>query len=377
MKPTSAVIAFICIVFSLIGCKQKEIVDSESELILKASSYYVDLGDIVNFKVLVDGFETGANAEIYYEEGINSGMVKNKQFEFTKVGEFLFYAQTGSKKSPKIIVRVKNSVAAILADPQPDNFNGTTFVKKVIAVEGTMVTCRVCPNMIKSIHDFKKEKDADQVIFASGVMLDGTVMNSPAGQFLLALLPIENYPHLNINLSELEEDNNSGNISVEWIKDETSRHINIPAKTNITVSSYYNSDNNILEVKSNVKFAQDGMYKIGVLVLEDSIYSVQQDQTGLNATGYMNTHYDVIRGASLTPDILAPFETFNYHKAGDIDSYICEFTINGPSLDNPTYLLRLDQSKVVVFTYDVARKMVDNAVVCPVGFSHSYQYKEN
>ena len=85
----------------------------------------------------------------------------------------------------------------------------------------------------------------------------------------------------------------------------------------------------------------------------------------------------MIRGASLTPDIWAPFETFNYHKAGDIDSYICEFTINGPSLDNPTYLLRLDQSKVVVFTYDVARKMVDNAVVCPVGFSHSYQYKEN
>ena len=91
----------------------------------------------------------------------------------------------------------------------------------------------------------------------------------------------------------------------------------------------------------------------------------------------MNTNYDGIRGASLTPDIVAPFETFNYHQAGDIDSYICEFTINGPSLDNPTYLLRLDQSKVVVFTYDVARKMVDNAVVCPVGFSHSYQYKEN
>ena len=293
MKQLTILLAFTTIMLAFVGCDKKEVTGDVNEITLIASANKAEIGDIVTFTVIGDEKDITTNANIYYEEDNNKGTVTDATFNVEKGGIYNFYAQYGDATSSKSILRVKNNVATIPNDPNENNYEGSSFLKRILAVQSTGIGCGYCPYMIKVIHGYKSENNADLVVFAAAHNFGSSVMNNSGGWRIDSLIKPSGYPQMTINLSKASSDKISSTVSVSWINSKLNEHISTNAKTNITVGSGYNASDKTIDVKVNVKFSEEGDFRVSVWLLEDSIYVKKSDHTVLNNDDSTKTQYKV------------------------------------------------------------------------------------
>ena len=376
MKKINTLLAILIVIFASTGCnKEREIEETIKEIRLVASANSADIGDIVTFQVFANNKEITNSCNLYFEENLNKGYVLDGSYKFTKNGEYKFFAQHGRLTSQYVIIRTKNYVDLLPEDSEPDNFNFIEFPRKILAINHTSVDCGYAPHLNKLIEDFKGDNLSKNIFFIKAIDFGGKLESSSTNTHIDNMLYNMSHPSLSINLGQRKLDSELDPITFDWLRMAVINEMNRNTYTNIAVGSSYDKETKTIDVKCNVKFALKSNYRIGVLLLEDGIECVQQDDTGLNSDGSMNIHNNVIRGSSVSPDIITQFDNNKkVYNEGEIATYSCKIRIGKFDQYNDITINNIDKTKLLIFT--TISGVIDNVVVCRIGEQVGFRYTD-
>lgn len=245
--------------------------------------------DVATIKVLVDGKDVTAEAEIYNDKNELMNLAGG-QFVATKNGEYKFWATYGTYSTfdKKLddnglftIKAISVPVPEAVEDPQPDK---TSFEHRAFLVQYTGTGCGYCPYMIKIL----KELSAENVIPEKAVLAAVHAYNSNDPAFI-AGPTVSNYPFLHLDLVN----GFSHTQGKEALKGLVNQSVAGAAKAGVAVNSELYDDGTLV-LKVSVKAAVDGIFNVGAWLLQDNIFGVQTDKDLVGDASY-NTHHNCVR----------------------------------------------------------------------------------
>lgn len=247
--------------------------------------------DVATIKVLVDGKDVTAEAEIYNEkrELVN---LAGGQFVATKNGEYKFWATYGTYSTfdKKLddnglftIKAISVPVPDAVEDPQPDK---TSFEHRAFLVQYTGTGCPNCPRMTKILKDIKGEG----VIPEKAVLTAVHAYNSNDPAYISAP-SVSNYPFLHVDLVNGFSHAQGAAVLKSLINESVAGS----AKAGVAVNPvFYEGKDSTLVLKVSVKAAADGIFNVGAWLLQDNIYGIQSNNTNDIDDAY-NKHHNCVR----------------------------------------------------------------------------------
>ena len=255
-----------------------------------------------------------------------------------------------------------DNVLELPKDSEPDNYD---FTRKILLIQFTGTGCGYCPFMVNALNDLATTH-GDKFVWTSCHAYNS---NDPA--YLGGLLPnamgVDGFPYVALDLNPSTGFSNYSTTSAtlanakrEFDKEYDAEY----AKAGIAVANVLKD--NVLTVRTGIKVAEDGEYRVGVWVLEDDIHATQANY---GATGTFNVHNNCIR--LISGQTGRDFSGIPvYLEAGDV--FEDEVSFELPSK------VKGENCHVVVFvsTERNEKFYVNNAVDCPLNDSVGYSYSE-
>lgn len=229
--------------------------------------------------------------EITFFDG-NNKVIDIPGFKYVakSAGEHVIWANYGTYNSNKVTIKALDmAIPATPADPKPAS---TEFKTKVLMTEFTTVGCTYCPNMKLVLHELMADEAiADKLVFTachSGI-IDPTADPAYIKTSLDDFCKSTGFPSVNFDFY-YTEGNYTKSISEfkSYVNDFHSFKEEVAA--GIAVNSQV-IDGRLI-IKTTVKAAETGEYRIGAILLEDGI---EANQKGGMAEPWMNTHDGVMR----------------------------------------------------------------------------------
>ena len=297
MKRIFMIMALLSAAASFSSCDDEKITD---EIGLNADFYITSDKDVIQsngddaavIKVFLKGEDITSKATIYDGDS-NPVNLPGGRFTATADGEYKFWASYGTYSTFNrnyednglyTVKAISQPVPASVADPQPAN---TGFVHRAFLTQYTGTSCGYCPYMIKIV----KSLVAENIIPTKAVLAAAhSGYNSNDAAAINKLKSPSNYPYLQVDLVN-GFTHNSG---AEMLKRLIDNSMSAPAKVGISVTPAIYKDDMTLVVTVSVKAAEAGMYNIGAWLLEDDIYSPQDDYDKVGDDSY-DTHNNCVR----------------------------------------------------------------------------------
>lgn len=246
--------------------------------------------DAATIKVFL-GDEDVTELATIYDKDDNEIDLDGGIFVASKDGEYKFWAAYGThmtydtKKDDNGLMTIRAisvAVPAVAEDPAPAN---TSFVRRTFLTQYTGNECGWCPNMISVIRE----------LFADNTIPDKAVLAavhsfSNADPAYIASPKVNSYPFMHIDFTSGFSPE-SGSAPLYAVVNSNAAQA---AEAGISVNPILYQDKNLLVVRVSVKAAEDGNYRVGAWLLEDNIYAIQADNTGLADKSY-NTHEHCVR----------------------------------------------------------------------------------
>ena len=347
-----------------------------SVLTLTADTYYIkaDGNDACTLTVSLDGeaLKEGFVIRNITESADHQGT----EFKSSQTGEWRFMAtyqapSSDNSESSEVLQTLPITVKAVefdvpptVEDPQPENLS---FVRRVLFTQFTGTGCVACPGMKSALKKFMEDQEhASKVVLVaahSGIYTDGDPAKLDEG--LDQALGANVKPHLDINFKQYSWQTSSGN---EMLKSNLNKAYNqSQAKAAISVNSV-NVDG-LLRVKVSVKAALKDKYRVGLWVLEDAIYGVQQ---GTRDESYY-IHDDCVRAVYGEVKDQIDYSGF---QLGDIEQGgTAEYVFEVP-VDDKWKLENCHMAVFVTTPSASGRYYVNNVVDCPIVGQVPYEYKK-
>ena len=246
--------------------------------------------DVATIKVLVDGKDVTAEAEIYNDKNELMNLAGG-QFVATKNGEYKFWATYGTYSTfdKKLddnglftIKAISVPVPEAVEDSQPDK---TSFEHRAFLVQYTGTGCGYCPYMIKILKGFMADNTIPEKAVLAAVH-SGYNSNDPAA---ISGPTVSNYPFLHVDLVN-GFSHTQGATALKGLINES---IAGSAKAGISVNPALYDDGTLV-LKVSVKAAADGVFNVGAWLLEDNIYGQQTDYDNVGDASY-NYHENCVR----------------------------------------------------------------------------------
>lgn len=225
--------------------------------------------DAATFKVLYDGLDVTADAVIKDSEHKDLG---SDTFTATVDGEYGFYVNYGTKSTydnkadDKGLLTIK-AISLPVPEAADDAFpDKTSFVHRAFLTQYTGTGCGNCPGMI----------DIIRVLVNDGTVTDKAVhaavhsYNSGDPAYL-AQPSVQAYPYLSVDMADWFSVSNG----VGTLRHLVEESISSDAKAGISVNPAYYPESRDLVVRVSVKAAVDGIYNVGLWLLEDGVYGEQ------------------------------------------------------------------------------------------------------
>ena len=375
---------------SLFSCKEKQEPDAgvglDADFYITSSKDVIksDGSDFAQLHVILQGQDVTDKAVIYDQKNNVVNLVDGR-FSTSTVGDHKFRAEYGTYNTynPKFqdngyytIKAISQTVPDAVADPQAGSVE---FVHRAFLTQYTGTSCGFCPYMIHIV----KQLIAEDYIPSKAILAaahsgyngkDEAAISRPKSP--------ADYPYMHVDLVQ-GFNHSSGKAKLRQLIDDS---ISSPAKAGISVTPVLYEEDGIIVVTVSVKAAEDGIYNVGAWLLEDNIYSQQDDNHNIEGTegyapGEFDTHNNCVRivdsdylgtyfGRLIGPMTRGQVETKNFVMAIDKkwtnkkdmddllkDLHIAAFVSYGKKQGNRV-------------TYSVC-----NAVDCPIDSPAPFEYK--
>lgn len=331
-----------------------------SEITLSADNTSVGVGDVITF-IVTDG--TGKNvtaSSSIYDIAYN--IVKNAKYKTSKEGTLKFFATRNGYTSNTLVVTVGNGVDEPVEE-------GGAFLHKVLVIDHTGVNCGYCPSAIDNLRNLESKTTwgpyYNEVSCHAGSYASGDPARSEAATALNTFQGnnglINGYPTIAVNFYNRASSYSYSNIA------NTLQNVVKKAGADVGISLSVEKGSSKVICSAQIKAAVSNEYKVNAWLLENNIYSPNQNGASKDYHYYYN---HALRKTS---------ETFN---AGDISGksigmlyigetydYNCEI-----SVDSTWEINNLEVLIVVVARNGSNQWEVVNSAVCGVGQTTPFAY---
>ena len=175
-----------------------------------------------------------------------------------------------------------------VADPDPSN---TSFEHRAFLIQHTATGCGYCPYVTKMLRQLESEK-----VIPSRAILAASHAGPFSGSDPARISAPKwdgSYPFLEVDLTKRGVNANN---SVDDLKAVINQSIAGAAKAGIAVNPVLYEDDTLV-LKVSVKAAVDGIFNVGVWLLEDNIFGQQKDEDNVGDASY-NYHHNCLRIAN-------------------------------------------------------------------------------
>ena len=331
-----------------------------SEITLSADNTSVEVGDVITF-IVTDG--TGKNvtasSSIY---DIDYNIVKNAKYKTSKEGTLKFFATRNGYTSNTLVVTVGNGIDEPVEE-------GGAFLHKVLVIDHTGANCGYCPNAIDNLRNLESKTTwgpyYNEVSCHAGTYASGDPARSEAATALNTFQGnnglINGYPTIAVNFYNRASSYSYSNIA------NTLQNVVKKAGADVGISLSVEKGSSKVICSAQIKAAVSNEYKVNAWLLENNIYSPNQNGASKDYHYYYN---HALRKTS---------ETFN---AGDISGksigmlyigetydYNCEIAV-----DSTWEINNLEVLIVVAARNGSNQWEVVNSAVCGVGQTTPFAY---
>lgn len=228
--------------------------------------------DAVTFTVKL-GEEVVTDGVVFHDARNKDAVVDlpDGKFTATKEGEYEIWAEYRAKYTASVIITaVPTPVPENPEDPQPSS---TSFAKKVLFAQFTDATCGNCPVMKLSIKKaWEKYPDLKSKIVKVDIHSMSSLQKDPA---YISCGVANTWPFCYVDFSAGISAMSSVDYNVNVIKKAIDDRYSMPAKAQVAVNAKY--ADGVITLKTVVKAAQTGKYRIGAWLKEDGIQGTQDD----------------------------------------------------------------------------------------------------
>ncbi|MBO5699568.1 MAG: Omp28-related outer membrane protein [Bacteroidaceae bacterium] len=344
-------------------------------LTLSANHRFVvaDNNTEVTFKVTKNGVDVTNSSTIYYQNGDDNVKVENNSFVCSNAGAYKFWAsnKTTNTRNNLLIVDALHALPTLAADSQ---VNSDDFLRNVLLLQATGVTCQYCPNAITAIKNFyAKNADADRFkLMTVHTFTSGDPLWSEGAEKLRIQAGISSYPTLllNYNSEWLGSSMNSTGFE-NFLNNAAASLLKDNAETGISIATKYNPENGVISVNAAIKCDDPNKYRVTAALLQDNVFF---RQTGTSDPSFYIHEAGV---KAISPATGAGFALNN----GDVTTenatydFACEFNANALyAKGTGEYALDVVRDARVMIYVQANGKLVDNVAVCgmnqKVGFAY-------
>ncbi len=339
------------------------------EVVLSVSKSLVEANgkDTTTFIVTQGGVEVTETAAIYVKNNNRWARYTETTFATTTEGSYEFSATHNGIDSESVVIQAATGLAELPADAAPEQFDG--FRKRVFATQFTGTGCGYCPYVIKAIDDFQKTEKADDVVFAAvhAYNESGDPLWSDVSYSIAYYAGINGYPTLVYNM----ETSSSSETTAESIAEVADGYLASAANSNISaiITQEGAEANGSVTVQGAIKVAKGAQYKVGIWLLEDSIYAYQANYTNIQLD---YTHNNGVRLANTVDPSGAQYGGRTKWNAEESVAYYHKFDLKNSGV------VDLNNCHVVVYVTckeeGEAAYTVDNVINCRIGETKTYEY---
>ncbi len=369
-------LSLLCVAMLTVGCdnsSENQTSKDELTLTLSASSLYVALNNAENntevefTAILSDETDVTSSASLVIYQVVNNESValQDASFEVEAAGEYVFYATYNEIESSQLTIKGLDSLPEAAADASPEKFDA--FRKHAFGLIATGLECPNCYKLLAPLHYFEEEDTDGDLIMVEVHEYPNDPMKCEASYWMDQRMGRLGFPTLRFALPGKPDYYiaTADNVTADDVAEVVDLILSTPAQTAISATTVIEGD--LLRVRADIKIASEGEYKIGVLLVEDGIYGVQDAATA----AWMNTHDSALCGAyPLSFSMTEMISNTKYQSAESTHLFYCEF-----DLAQLTTIQDRANCRVVIFTYNNYDLLVDNAIQFPMGSSHDVVYE--
>lgn len=357
----------ILLATAFVGCGKTEAGDDvqNGTISIEADVYEITNNgtDIVTFTVSYKD-DNGQKQDITADADIfmlpdEATPLGTNTFSSTTVGAFKFYAVYQDKFSKVISVSV---IPIIPADPQE---NSTDFRHRMLLLQHTGSGCGYCPiviSILEELSELQDYKDSYNHVALHAYNPDDKAYTSDASE-VSNFFGSGSFPYLTYNLTAF-----SAPQTLDGLKKGIDSYRKDAAEIGICAASAVLENKEII-VNVEVKAAVVNTYRISVWLLQDGIYSRQNDYDTGVFEPWMNTHNNcLMKMAGNGAQTKIYGRNIGNVAAGTKVSGIYRIDVD-PSWN-------LENCKLLILANGKNREIYDvsNSVVCPVNGSVAYDY---
>ena len=346
---------------SIVFVQKAAVVEDPSEIELSANKTKLEVGGVVTFTVMEkSGNNVTASATIYDKD---YNVIQNARYKATKEGTFKFFATRNGKTSNTVVITVGEG------GDEPEQTEGA-FLHRALLIDHTGVGCSNCPSAMDHLrvvansdwHNYYNEVQCHAGKYAydygdPGYSEAAAALNTFQGNYGI----INGYPSIAINFYSRASNYYSTNIitALEKVVKKDGADVGISLSVEKGASKVICS--------AQIKAAVSNEYKVNAWLLENNIYSPEQEG-GSKEYHYYYNH--ALRSTS---------ETFN---AGDISGKSIGMLYIGETYDynceipvDPTWEMNNLEVLIVVTARNGSNQWdVVNTAVCGVGQTTPFAY---
>lgn len=319
----------------------------------------------VKFTVMHNGADVTSTAKIVNYRADGSVTLSTPSFSTKEVGEHQLYAIHDGVSSDKIIVNAMTSFPKLPVDAMPTKYDA--FKKRAVASQFTSTGCVYCPRLIKAMHDYKATEDADNVVYVGCRFGFRDPFETEKAVEMAQAYGSMSLPFITFGMSKKSENQSKGISTADEIRFIVDKMLGIDAASAIAVATEVVSGK--VCVSAEVKIAKQGNYMIGAMLVEDSLFAKQDNATGLKED-YFDTHNYALRAAAPSKKgvLNEQLGGKSLIKAQTKEIFCCEFDVA------KSKVAKIENTRVIVFIYDMATAECDNIVSVKVGEELEYEY---
>ena len=332
-----------------------------SEIILSADKTSVEVGEVITFTVKeVSGKNVTATATIY---DLDYNVVSNAKYKADTEGTFKFFATRNGYTSNTLIIKVGNGV------DNPEQPEEGAFLHKVLLIDHTGVNCGYCPNAIDNLRKLESKTEwgpyYNEVSCHAGSHANGDPANSEAANMLNEFQGrnglINGYPTIAINLYRSLNSYSYTNIA------NALQNIVKKNGADVGISLSVEKGNSKVICSAQIKAAVSNEYKVNAWLLENNIYSPDQNK----ATEEYHRYYNHALRATSESVSYVDFsgKSLGMIYMGETRDYNCEIPVQSSWEMNNLEVLIVVTARNGSNQWDVV-----NTAVCGVGQTTPFAY---
>lgn len=367
--------AFALAALAFVGCggdeqePGKPAPKPSGNITLKASETAITIGETITFTVTdTEGQDVTAVAQIYDPD---FSELTNKKYTATEAGTYEFFATCEGEYSNTVVVKVMAEMPEVPEDMEPDNFK---FNHRAVMVDHTAVNCGYCPWMTDYLIQYAltpNHKHYNEVTCHAGSLASGDPAASTAATTLMnyhSLYFDFGNPTLIFNFKSGEVGNSQSYGTVKSNIDKLLAGYIKADGADVGISMTVEGDEDNILCAAQIKVAVNGDYCVNAWLLENDIYSPNQNGATKEEHKWYNFALRNFSEAVSKTDIKGL--EIGQLKAGDKYNYACELAVTSTkwNWENMGVLV------VVSAKDDKGRVEVVNSAYCPVGEELPFEY---